>query len=287
MRLREAQGLLADDPSRVCSEHVRLVHIGRTPCPYRQLCGSQLARLNLADFNIRSHFRRWINNPIKSAFCLFLCLCILVISLLGFCPDIMAGKGLVPPITQLARDNILQSMLDHVSESQKKNPHVKIDILKQSVLQKVIDAPKDSNDTEFDPEVQLRGFLLTFEDTPAFKAEFNILDDVTKKQISAFKDGADWKKTMESGFLFPIPNSNFARVLTRQSNSVSVSRRIQDSLLRGLLAVARPAIRLLMRLQMDGATERLKEAQATVYVGGPKIYEDESQEKVMNVRLAL
>ena len=199
----------------------------------------------------------------------------------------MAGKMLVPPTVQLARDNILQSMLDHVSECQKKNPHVKIDILKESVLQKVIDAPKDSNDTQFDPEVQLRGFLLTFEDTPAFKAEFNILDDVTQKQISAFKDGVDWKKTIESGFLSPILNSNFARVLTRQSNSVSVSRRIQDSFLRGLLAIARPIIRLLMRLQIDTATERLKEAQATVYAGGPKIYEDESQEKVMNVRLAL
>ena len=197
----------------------------------------------------------------------------------------MAGKVLVPPATELARDKILQSILDHVSEYQNKYPQVKIDILKESVLQKVIDAPKDGNDTEFDPEVQLRGFLQTFQDTPTFKAEFDTLDDVTKEQISAFKLGTDWKKTVESGFSFPIPNPNVAKILTRQSSSPSIFTRIQDFFLRGFVDVARPVVRLLMRLQMDRATRRLKEAQVTVYAGGPTIYEDESG-KVMDVRRA-
>lgn len=77
---------------------------------------------------------------------------------------------MVPPATNLARDAILQSMLDHVSEYAKKYLLVKIDILKGLVIKEVIDAPK--NKSRFDPNVQLRGFLKTFEDTPAFKSQF-------------------------------------------------------------------------------------------------------------------
>ena len=51
------------------------------------------------------------------------------------------------------------------SQNFRKKLEVKIDILNEFVLQKVIDAPNNGNDTEFDPEVQLRGFLQTFEDT--------------------------------------------------------------------------------------------------------------------------
>ena len=199
----------------------------------------------------------------------------------------MAGKALVPPTTELARDNILQSMLDHISECQSKYPQVKTDILKESVLQKVIDAPKDGNDTQFDPEVQLRGFMQAFEDTLAFQAEFTILDDETKEKISAFKDGADWKKTVQSGFSSLNPNPNVARTLTRHSSPVSVFTRIQDFFLRGFVAIVRPIVRLFTRFQMDRATKRLEEAQATVYAGGPEIYEDELQKKAMDVRFAL
>ena len=190
----------------------------------------------------------------------------------------------VPPATNLARDSILQSMLDHVSEYENKYPLVKIDILKESVLKKIIDAPQMDNDTEFDPEVQLRGFLQTFEHTPAFKAEFNILDDATKKQISAFKSRMNWKNTIKHGFGFPGFNPNASKVLTAQSSSPSLFIRIQDFFLRGFVGVAGPFVRLLVTLQMGRATKRLKEAQATIYAGGPKIYEDDSEEKVMDVR---
>ena len=193
---------------------------------------------------------------------------------------------MVPPAENLARDAILKSMLDHVSEYEKKYPTLKFDIFKESVLKKVIDAPRKDNDTPFNPEVQLRGFLLTFEDTLAFKSEFNILDDLTKKQISAFKDGTDWKNTIKNGFRFPDINPNVANILTEKSSSPSLFIRVRDFFLRGFVDVARPVVRLLMTLQFERATARLKAAQATKYVGGPKIYEDESQKKVMDVRLA-
>ena len=198
----------------------------------------------------------------------------------------MVGTPLVPPAKELARDAILQSMLDHVSEYRKKYPIIKFDILKESVLKKVIDAPRKDNDTTFDPEVQLRGFLQSFEDTPAFKSEFNILDDVTKKQINAFKAGTDWKKSIENGFRFPDINPKAANILTEQSSSPSLFIRARDILLRGFVDVARPVVRLLMALQFEKATAKLKAAQATKYAGGPKIYEDDSQKKVMDVRLA-
>ena len=192
---------------------------------------------------------------------------------------------MVPPATSLARDAILQSMLDHVSEYENKYPTINFDVLKRSVLKKVIDAPRNDNDTEFNPEVQLRGFLQTFEDTPAFKAEFTILDDVTKKQISAFKDNTEWKKSIENGFRLPDINPNVAKILTGQSSPPSLFIRVRDFFLRGFVHVARPVVRVLMTLQFDRATTRLKEAQATKYAGGPRIYEDDSQKKAVDVRL--
>lgn len=199
----------------------------------------------------------------------------------------MVGTPLVPPAKELARDAILQSMLDHVSEYANKYPTINLDILKDSVLKKVIDAPRKDNDTTFDPEVQLRGFLQSFEDTPAFKSQFNILDDVTKKQINAFKAGTDWKKSIENGFRFPALNPNAANILTKQSSSPSAFVRVRDFFLRGFVDVARPVVRLLMALQFEKATAKLKAAQATKFAGGPKIYEDDSQKKVMDVRESL
>ena len=189
----------------------------------------------------------------------------------------MVGTSIVPAVENLARDEILKSMLDHVSEYESKYPTVKINVLKESVLKKVID-------TTFDPAVQLRGFLKTFEDTPAFKAEFNILDNATKEQINAFKAGGNWKKSIENGFRFPDVNPNVANILTEQSSSPSPFIRIRDFFLRGFVDVARPLVRLLMALQLNRATATLKAAQATKYAGGPKIYEDDLQKKTMDVR---
>lgn len=191
----------------------------------------------------------------------------------------MLETPLVPSAENLARDAILKSMLDHVSEYEKKYPNVHFDVFKQDVLKEVIDAT-------FDPNVQLRGLLRTFADTPAFQSEFNILDDLTKKQISDFKDGTDLKNIIKNGFQSPHINPNVANVLTGSSSSPSLFIRVRDLFLRGFVVVARPAVRLLMTLKFERATARLKAAQATKYAGGPKIYEDDSQKKVMDVSLA-
>lgn len=195
----------------------------------------------------------------------------------------MADIPVVPPASHLARDTILKSMLEHVSKYEKKFPLVKIDVLKDSVLQKVIDAPEKDNNTKFDPEVQLRGFLQAFEDTLAFKAEFNILDDATRNQINAFKDNTHWEKTVEGGFRFPDINPNVSNILTALPSSPSLFIRLRDFFLRCFIHVARPVVRLLMRFQVGRATKKLKEAQATVYAGGPKIYEDVAGTRVMDV----
>lgn len=191
----------------------------------------------------------------------------------------MVETPLVPSAENLARDAILKSMLDNVSEYERKYPNVHFDVFKQEVLKQVIDAT-------FDPKVQLRGFLRTFADTPAFQSEFNILDDLTKKQISDFKDGTDLKSIIKNGFQFPDINPNVVNALTGKSSSPSLFIRVRDFFLRGFVVVARPVVRLLMNLKFEGATARLKAAQATKYAGGPKIYEDESQKKVMDVSLA-
>lgn len=190
----------------------------------------------------------------------------------------MVETHLVPSAENLARDAILKSMLHHISEYEKKYPTVHFDVFKQDVLEEVIGAT-------FDPKVQLRGFLRTFADTPAFQSGFNILDDLTKKQISDFKDGTDLKSIIKNGFHSPDINPNVVNVLTGKSSSPSLFIRVRDSVLRGFVFVARPVVRLLMTLKFERATAKLKAAQATKYAGGPKIYEDDSKTKLMDVSL--
>ena len=93
----------------------------------------------------------------------------------------MARIREVPAVDDLERDAILRSMLHNISDYHKKGLSVKVDVLKQSVLQRVIDAPDPNKpDVTFDPEVQLRGFLQAFAETPAFSTKIKVLDDVTQ-----------------------------------------------------------------------------------------------------------
>ena len=119
----------------------------------------------------------------------------------------MAKPPEVPHSNKLVRDTILRSMLQNISDYHKREPSVKVDVLKESVLQKVIDAPDPNKPgVNFDPEVQLRGFLRAFAETAAFSTKIKLLDDVTQTQIRAFLDNKDWKKTVEGGFRLPEYN---------------------------------------------------------------------------------
>ena len=102
--------------------------------------------------------------------------------------DQIPGITVVPSTDCLQRDAILQSMLSHLSQYEGKYERIDIQELKQSVVKKVIDAADDKQPDIFNERAQLQGFLKAFQDTRAFKTQFNILDKATQEQILALRD---------------------------------------------------------------------------------------------------
>ena len=189
----------------------------------------------------------------------------------------MAKPPEVPGSNELVRDTILRSMLQDISDYHKREPSVKVDVLKESVLQKVIDAPDPNKpDVNFDPEVQLRGFLRAFAETAAFSTKIKLLDDVTQTQIRAFLDNKDWKKTVEGGFRLPGYNPAVSQALTPTSPT-SCPTRVINSVMGCLSGILKPIALLLLKCKMGFATEILAKEEATKYAGGPNITENEDK----------
>ena len=190
----------------------------------------------------------------------------------------MAKPPEVPDSNELVRDTILRSMLQNISDYHKREPSVKVDVLKESVLQKVIDAPDPTKpDVNFDPEVQLRGFLRAFAETAAFSTKIKLLDDVTQTQIRAFLDDREWKKTVEGGFRLPGYNPAVSQALTTSTSLTSCPTRVINSVMGCLAGVLRSIALLLLKCKMGFATEMLAKEDATEYAGGPNIAENEDK----------
>lgn len=199
----------------------------------------------------------------------------------------------VPGVDRLQRDVILKSMNENIAKYQDSFPLVNIDTLKEKVLQKVIDAPDPNKPkVNFDPEVQLRGFLKAFENTPAFASQFDILDDATKKQIQTFKDEPEnwrkeeiWKDTKKRGFLLPEVNPDISKALATTSTERTFGARVRGFFLQTLYSAVRPVSLLFLKLQMKDQARRLEDAQGKQYAGGPRVYEfkDEKNTKPMDV----
>ena len=198
----------------------------------------------------------------------------------------------VPEVEALQRDAILTSMLANISSYEKKFPQVNVDILKTEVLEPVLVAPKPNNEKKFDQEVQLRGFLQTFEDLPAYTEQFRLLDDRTKQQISTFKDNPKnwrnteiWQATEKRGFLLPDINPDVSHMLVTSptASSRSALSTVENWLLGAFVFVTKPLALFLVRLKLGRAVRLLQKAQVTKYAGGPMIYEDEADTKLVDV----
>ncbi len=190
----------------------------------------------------------------------------------------MAETPEVPDSNMLVKDAILRSMLQNISDYHKREPSVKVDVLKESVLQKVIDAPDPNKpDVNFDPEVQLRGFLQAFADTAAFSTKMKLLDNVTQAQIGAFIDDKDWKKTIEGGFELPKYNPAVSQALTTLTSPTNCPTHVMNSVLSCLAGVLKPIALLFLKCKMGFAAEMLAKEEATKYAGGPNIDENEDK----------
>ena len=200
----------------------------------------------------------------------------------------MAKPSEVPDSNMLERDAILRSMLHNISDYHKREPSVKVDVLKESVLQRVIDAPDPNKpDVKFDPEVQLRGFLRAFAETTAFSTKFKLLDDVTQAQIRAFLDNKNWKKTVEDGFRLPEYNPAVSQTLSTSTSPANCPTRVMNSVLGCLTGILKPIALLFLKCKMGFAAEMLAKEDATKYAGGPNIYEseDKANQKLIEVSL--
>src|SRR2546423_9193503 len=88
-----------------------------------------------------------------------------------------------PSATHLERNHILQEILDHIEDFGDGFNLVDYDALKRDVLIPVLQE-------NFDPEVQIRGFLKAFRHTQTFQDAFTrIQSPVLKKQITTFIEG--------------------------------------------------------------------------------------------------
>jgi hypothetical protein len=202
----------------------------------------------------------------------------------------LSGNPVVPEATKLQRDAILESMLEHISEYQRADKLVDIGTLKEYVIQKVVDAPKDDNDVRFDEETQLRGFLVAFARTVEYSSQFKLLDERTQEQIETFKDKPAtwkhekiWKDTERKGFQLPLANDKSSRPLAALVSEQITPGRFK-TLLRGLFVkAARPLVLLLLKVKLAAAARKLEKKQASLYSSRLTIYEDSEESQPMTV----
>lgn len=171
------------------------------------------------------------------------------------------------PREELSRDYILREILERIDDFHHDFPNVDTGVLKKSVLEKVIDR-------EFDPNVQIRGFLRAFRRTRIFKEAFDALDKPIQAQIKAFMDGQD-PDTVVQPLGFTLPPSPQAKHhfslldFVRRSNG---KRRF--SLLDFAKAIIAKADQLKDFFRPDG-DKKVKNL--------PLVYEDAAATKLMEV----
>lgn len=188
----------------------------------------------------------------------------------------------VPDVGNLQRDAILVSMLQHISDYERKDPLVNVEALKNSVIKKVINAPYPDRPGHFSQETQLRGFLQAFESTFEYSSQFKILDERTQAQIKTFKDKSEtwkderiWQDTHEKGFFLPEANPDVSQVLATAVNTPASRNGIKRFFSRAFVSIARPLVLLSLKFQSWEAAKKLESTQARNFGRGPRIYEYE------------
>ncbi|KAL9119028.1 MAG: hypothetical protein Q9187_004416, partial [Circinaria calcarea] len=170
-----------------------------------------------------------------------------------------------PDISKLNNNFILGEIIDHVRELSGDFPKVNLDEL--------IDQLTQVRSKKFDPEVQLRGFLKTFEKTTVYRDGYNKLDNRTKSRLDAFIKGRSAADVIgqEDISLQPSPAAkDHFRLLDHSLQPSPVAKhhfRLLD------------ALRKLRIHKFD--IKSLKKDLKTVDV--PLIYENEAQTELMEV----
>ena len=104
-----------------------------------------------------------------------------------------------PDTSKLNNHFILKEIIDHVQELGDDFPNINLEELITQLTQ--------VNSKKCDPEVQLRGFLKVFQDTPMYRKEYSELESTTQGQLHEFINGGSAADVVkERGFaLQPSP----------------------------------------------------------------------------------
>jgi hypothetical protein len=165
------------------------------------------------------------------------------------------------PPEHLERTNILQQILEHIEDFKEQFPKVDYAALKRDVLEPVVKE-------QFDPEVQIRGFLRTFQDTEIFKDAFEqIKNSELQAQVNAFIQGSSAKDAVgKAGFQVSAHPSPAVK------HHFSLLQTLKKILLCGIEAkedVNEPLHSKITKANLEGL---------------PLIYEDVNEKKIMEVR---
>lgn len=160
-----------------------------------------------------------------------------------------------PPAEKLNQNFILGEIRDHLNEFGEAFPHVNLGILLDQVT-----AVRRKN---VDPEIQIRQFLQAFKNTTAFGEAFDVLDEETKKLVTAFRDGASADEVTRSRG-FRLPPSSPAKHHFRLLDGFHSLFHHHDA------------------KQPKGITATTEAIQAEA-AKAPKIYEDADKKKIMKV----
>jgi hypothetical protein len=102
----------------------------------------------------------------------------------------MALSKIPPPESaNLNNHYILGEIIEHVQEFADGFPHIN--------FQELIDQITQVRNHNVDPEVQVRGFLKVFENTPFFQDELSKLDPTTRAQLKDFMKGSSAAEVVE------------------------------------------------------------------------------------------
>jgi len=173
---------------------------------------------------------------------------------------------------RLQRDYILHDILENVDRYSKEYDKVDYEPLKNDVIKKVLDE-------DFDPEVQIRGFLKAFRHTPAYKAAFaKIESDQLKNQINSFIEGSSPEEIVGDKGFHPTkhpspPTKHHFSLLSALKKLVSSGLEIKEFLEDGKAHVK--------EFLEDGEHVSPKHYLKDV----PVLYEDKADTKVMEVSL--
>lgn len=161
-----------------------------------------------------------------------------------------------PDSSKLNNHYILGEIIDHVGELSGEFPKVDLEELISQLTQ-----VKSKN---FNPEVQLRGFLKVFKKTRTYQDGYSKLDGPTKSRLDAFIQGRSAADVtgQEIPILQPRPTAN------HRSKLLGIIRRLLGFLQR-------------LHIHKSGVKNLGKDLKATK---APLIYEDEERTKLIKVR---